>query len=107
MGKICAALELLSLPPEYVARSESRFTVRGVAGQRRKGLGREIVDTVIRVNRQAYEDWRARSAPGTGSPRSPHNRRAHFRLLRSGERVLVRAAKIHGGGPAKDYVVVP
>lgn len=35
---------------------------------------------------------------GTGSQKSPHERREHFRRLRDGREIPVKASKVHGGG---------
>lgn len=46
------------------------------------------------------------SHTGDGSPRLPHNRRGHWRNLRSGKRVWVRDCAIHGGSDVgRNYVV--
>ena len=41
----------------------------------------------------------------SGVPRSPHNRRAHVRHLRSGKVIPVRASAIHGGGDPRHYQI--
>lgn len=46
------------------------------------------------------------SGPEPGSPKSPHDRRAHFRRLRDGRVIPVRASRVHGGSPdGRLYVV--
>lgn len=40
-------------------------------------------------------------------PCRPHNRRAHYRHLRSGKVIPVRASAIHGGGDPRHFQIIP
>jgi hypothetical protein len=40
-------------------------------------------------------------------PCRPHNRRAHYRHLRSGKVISVRASAIHGGGDPRHFQIIP
>ena len=42
---------------------------------------------------------------GIGSPKRPHERRGHYRKLRTGKVVPIAASKVHGGADAPSYVV--
>lgn len=61
----------------------------------------------IRLNKRSPARL-ARQMINTDSvPRRPHNRRAHYRHLRSGKVIPVRASAIHGGGDPRHFQIIP
>ncbi|MGA1809996.1 hypothetical protein VHN57_02330 [Sphingobium sp. WW5] len=80
--------------------------LRSINSRRAKADESPIRDMIrIRYNKHDL-GHRIASAEPTGSTRCPHDRRAHYRRLRSGKIIPVRASHIHGGGDrARNYVV--
>jgi len=92
-------LKRISMVPEATARKRAR---RGLPIPMKTIVDVNQYVTVIRPQQEAR-----RESSGTGTPRSPHWRRAHYRRLRSGKVIVIRATAIHGGSerPRDTYVV--
>lgn len=99
---ICATV-LLSQGAERSMPSERTAVVN-----RGRVLGKlaPLPDTVtVRFDHAAI--GRHYEGAGTGGHRQPHNRRGHYRTLRSGKVIPVSSSRIHGGAEERQYDVRP
>lgn len=98
---ICATMlmrcgENASEPTEYVS---------GINRGRALGKLAPLSDTIsVRFDHAAVQQ--AYPSGGFSGARQPHDRRGHYRTLKSGKVVPVKSSKIHGGASApRNYVV--
>lgn len=111
-NKIALATAMLSMPAterETISSDLAASVNRG----RAKGKLAPIPDSVavrldpVTIRLNPTSSGNSHAGTGLGSPRCPHDRRAHFRRLRSGRVVSVKATSIHGGGDGtRQYRVV-
>lgn len=78
----------------------------------RERRGRDTFNPYIIVRPKAEAEVQAepethdRTGVGSGAQRRAHDRRGHYRMLRSGKRIWINDMKIHGGGTGgRDYLV--
>jgi hypothetical protein len=104
--RICvfAGLEFLLAPPVGVSQTSTTISLGGTSRQRKATSGNgQIKDSVIHINRVAYQ---AALSVGSGSPKSPHMRRGHWRTLPNGNVTWIEPMAIKGGNAPTDYSVV-
>jgi hypothetical protein len=111
MDMIVATTIIMS-PRELIHTAQKRSTKLDILNRNRKvGTPRLDAPTVVRVNRAAMSAHTAALSQfnGSGTPRRPHERRSHVRVLWRGtekeREVRVRAASINGGNPMQPYRV--
>lgn len=100
---VVLAIAILANRGTIECEPQSSFYLECVNRGREKGGLSQLAPT-IRVGPVSPSS--GATAPGTGSPKSPHDRRSHLRHLRNGRTIAVRSSRIRGGGEAPRFYEV-
>jgi len=96
--EMARAVQLINMPPEQIRSVAGELgKVAVIINQKRAGDKRKPIQAPRILSLSRIVDYDNDSVSGFGAPRSPHDRRGHWRRYQSGKVIWISDMKIHGG----------